>query len=737
MKISRIDIQNFRKLKSCSIDFGDRETVFVGANNSGKTSAMDALIYFLAQKNKFKTTDFTLSNWNQINQIGIKWIENEKDKVDFAVDSWRIFSPFMDVWIDVDDNQINYVSHLIPTLSWKGGTLGVRLSYEPKNVESLYKDFVEKFNETKNAKDLSEEGDSLNLWPSSMKEYLDEELQNQFTIKAYLLDPIRFDETIVHPPFLYNDSMQIDGEPFKGLIKIDTINAQRELSDVNRDEGSSLRTSDKLSSQLKDYYQKHLDPYNSPDSSDIAVLKAIDEATQKFDIKLNQSFAKALTELQELGYPGLSDPKIELTSKVNPIELLDHDTAVKYSIGKKSDRGDPIISLPAQHNGLGYQNLISIVFKLIRFRDEWMRIGKSKNDSDPIEPLHIVLIEEPEAHLHAQVQQVFVRKAYKVLRNHERLGEKIAYQTQMVVSTHSSHIAHEIDFGKLRYFKKIKMERSEDVPYANIINLSTTFGNYNETSKFATRYLKTTHCDLFFADAVILVEGSAEKMLFPYFIKKEFNFLETRYISILEIGGSHAHRLKELIEILGIFTLVVTDIDTINEFSSNKEQPARNLRYRTRNNTLKNWIPKKEQYDDLLACSETDKIVKNVRVAYQTSFMIDFCDSKHEVFPYTFEDSLVLSNIDLFKNLSNATGLLNEMIKSINKESFDDMNENLFKALSEVGKADMALNLLYLKDPEELVPPFYIAEGLKWLEKCLSKIDDEFEVIEDKEDGTE
>ena len=31
-----------------------------------------------------------------------------------------------------------------------------------------------------------------------------------------------------------------------------------------------------------------------------------------------------------------------------------------------------------------------------------------------IEPLHVVLIEEPEAHLHAQVQQVFIKKAYKV-----------------------------------------------------------------------------------------------------------------------------------------------------------------------------------------------------------------------------------------------------------------------------------------------------------------------------------
>lgn len=37
MKLSRLDISNFRKLKQCKIEIADRETIFVGANNSGKT----------------------------------------------------------------------------------------------------------------------------------------------------------------------------------------------------------------------------------------------------------------------------------------------------------------------------------------------------------------------------------------------------------------------------------------------------------------------------------------------------------------------------------------------------------------------------------------------------------------------------------------------------------------------------------------------------------------------------
>ena len=51
-----------------------------------------------------------------------------------------------------------------------------------------------------------------------------------------------------------------------------------------------------------------------------------------------------------------------------------------------------------------------------------MKVGKASDEADDedegieqIEPIHLVLIEEPEAHLHAQVQQVFIKQAYKVL----------------------------------------------------------------------------------------------------------------------------------------------------------------------------------------------------------------------------------------------------------------------------------------------------------------------------------
>ncbi|WP_211504808.1 AAA family ATPase, partial [Gluconobacter cerinus] len=69
--------------------------------------------------------------------------------------------------------------------------------------------------------------------------------------------------------------------------------------------------------------------------------------------------------------------------------------------------------------------------------------------SHEVQPLHLVLVEEPEAHLHAQVQQVFINKAYNLLRKHCDLGDEDAFCTQLIVSTHSSHVAHEADFANL------------------------------------------------------------------------------------------------------------------------------------------------------------------------------------------------------------------------------------------------------------------------------------------------
>ncbi len=730
MHIDFVEIQNFRKLKACRVEIAQQETIFVGANNSGKTSAMDALILFLkkSRRKDFATTDFTLSNWQCLDRLGKQWVDAADDeKPDIAVDAWLPWLPSIDVWLRADKEDLHRVVHLFPTLDWTPEELlGVRLVLAPKEMEQLYKDFRSAYKSVRDAESASTNTESLlSLWPNSMKHFLDNQLRSQFEVQSYILDP-RQCQNPVHgvakPQLLPPDSEPLEKDPFEGLIKIDVITAQRGFSD-SKTEDESASGFASLSTQLHRYFSRHLDPSEAPDASDIVALEAIEAARMVFNDKLKSSFEPAIEELEGLNYPGFSDPKISVTSKIEPSESLNHDAAVQFDLP-----GADSLFLPEKHNGLGYQNLISMVFNLIRFRDEWMRVGKAgKNQdtkNDAIKPLHIVLVEEPEAHLHAQVQQVFIKKAYEVLRNHTALADS-SFNTQMIVSTHSSHIAHELDFSCLRYFRREPATKKGEIPTATVVNLSQTFGDHDETSKFATRYLRTTHCDLFFADAAILVEGSAERMLIPHFVRTKFPKLDQSYISLLEIGGAHAHRLKPLLDTLGLLSLIVTDLDSIGATGTAKVRPERRKNYRTGNTTLKDWVPKIKPLDDLLALPDDAKQTADghVRVAYQCPITVEYKKGKgqDEAIPYTFEDSLALTNLELFRGYEDPVGLLKKLQAALGKNTLEDACNDMFCNLEKGSKAEMALELLYRSEPDQVEPPDYIADGLKWLEKNLEE----------------
>lgn len=728
MNISFVEIQNFRKLKACRVEIADQETIFVGANNSGKTSAMDALILFLKQSRRkaFATTDFTLSNWLPINQLGAQWVAAaDNEEPDIAASVLLPLLPTIDVWLKAEENDLHRLSHLLPTLDWTPKELlGVRFVFAPKNMEQLYKDFRSAYKSARVVESASKKAESsLSLWPNSMRDFLDRHLHSQFEVRSYILDPAQCQapaKGVAKPQPLPNDSASLKKDPFEGLIKIDVITAQRGFSDPKTEDDSHSGFAS-LSNQLRRYFSKHLNPSDAPDASDIEALMAIEAAKTVFNEKLKMSFKPAVGELEGLSYPGFSDPRISILSKIDPRDSIDHETAVQFDLP-----GADLLSLPEKYNGLGYQNLISMVFNLIRFRDEWMRVGKAAKaqvtKDAAIEPLHVILVEEPEAHLHAQVQQVFIKKAYKVLRNHSSLVGS-SFNTQMIVSTHSSHIAHELDFSCLRYFRREPATKKGEIPTATVINLSGTFGDHDETSRFATRYLRTTHCDLFFADAAILVEGSAERMLVPHFIRAKFPKLDQSYISLLEIGGAHAHRLKPLLDTLGLLSLVVTDLDSIKKAGKAKARPERDKGYRTGNTTLKEWVPKKGTLDDLIDLPDDEKQTEDglVRVAYQCPITLVYKEGEGEAeaIPYTFEDSLALTNLALFRGCTEPVGLLQKLQTALGKDTVEGACSDMFANLEKGSKAEMALELLYLKEPDMVEPPAYISYGLKWLEKTI------------------
>lgn len=342
--------------------------------------------------------------------------------------------------------------------------------------------------------------------------------------------------------------------------------------------------------------------------------------------------------------------------------------------------------------------------------------------------------------MHVQVQQVFIRRAYEILRNHADLKGNKALTTQLVVSTHSSHIAHECEFECLRYFRRKSAIDIGDVPTSAVINLSEVFGKQDETAKFVTRYLRAAHCDLFFADAAIFIEGAAERMMIPHFIRENFSELNQRYLTLLEVGGSHAHRFRPLIEHLGLATLIISDIDAAENTGNKPSQPiASGSGQVTRNATLKTWIPEKDEIDELLGLPAYDKIKHytdenfSVRVAYQlpVKAVLDTATGQVDIAANTFEDALVYENIDLFKTMD-GDGLIKKFKEALNQnKTLADLTKAMFDALKSGNKAEFALELLF-KEPNTFKIPAYIREGLEWLQDQVCRKEKETPDAEQK-----
>jgi len=765
MRIRFVEISNFRKLKATHFDFDKKTTILVGANNSGKTSAMVALRIFLLSPSRLALRDVTIANWTKFDLLGEQWEADGESTVDFDA-----LLPSLDVWLDVPLAEIQHVVHILPTLDWSGGLLGVRLKYHAKDLEKLRVEYLAQRNAARDASTTGPNGEAIKIavWPRSLTDFLERRLRAHVELSAFPLDPTAVElpgkTGLATPQTLPASALAFDQPPFKNLIKIDEIAAQRDFADAGGNDGgddkgeaTSRRFKRRLSDQLRSYYDRHLDPSKTPSDKDYEALGAIQAAERSFDARLEAGFSAAFEELEDLGYPGMSNPKLKISTLLRATDGLKHGSSVQYQVADPSGDGTKTLKLPEDYSGLGYQNLIAMVFMLMGFRDEWMRVEKAgllegADVSHEIQPLHLVLVEEPEAHLHAQVQQVFINKAYNLLRKHPDLDTGESYCTQLIVSTHSSHVAHEADFASLRYFRRRPAVNQDETPTTTVANLSHIFGDGDDTKRFVKRYLKATHCDLFFADGVIFVEGQAERILVPHFIRHHFPELSRRYVTLLELGGSHVHSFRDLIDALGIATLIIGDLDAtaavkITDKNGHETtrwksaRPERGKEQQTANSVLKEWHPKKKLIDELVTLAPEGHVSDggedyDLYVAYQKPVKINSSSQDDViVIPRTFEDALILENLTVVENIQGS--VTSGKIRAIVAQDLtgDDLEDELFELLKTAEKAAFALDCLMLEDPKVLKAPSYIAAGLKWFERAVGKDIAEGELKTGKADG--
>ena len=165
-------------------------------------------------------------------------------------------------------------------------------------------------------------------------------------------------------------------------------------------------------------------------------------------------------------------------------------------------------------NGLGYNNLIyaSTIFGDIIQRKELLK-----------QDYNLLLIEEPEAHLHPQLESTFFRYLQKLDINNE---------FQIIVSSHSPTIT-----AKTKLDNVIVMKNINNTIYATSIKDTCL---KNEDKIFLKKFLDVTKSQLFFSNGVILVEGISEALLLPIFAKMlgEGYDLEKNGIEVIITGIS-------------------------------------------------------------------------------------------------------------------------------------------------------------------------------------------------------
>lgn len=435
MHLHSYRLRNFRRLKDTHIELADEISIFVGANNSGKTSATQAIHAFVSGgKDRFSLYDFSASCWNDFDEAGdINLDEPVSEGISLP-------SIELDLWFEVAEPDLYLVIPLLPSTAWEGTKVGIRVSLTARNPRSLIQNYQEaKANGTKQAAALPP-GSQYVPWPRSMTDYLHRELKSEYELRYFILDHTQFDENFREVGDYVPE--ELGGEPgggtiLKSLIHIDSLGAQRYLADPNPEAGGR---SEDLSKRLSRFYKRNL----SQKQDDHSVLKALFDSEQALNVHLDGVFKPMLDRLATLGYPGIHNPQLKIMSALDPSHVMSQDARVHYQIGD----GEDIATLPDSYNGLGFKNLIYMVVEILDAQTRWERM-----DNRP--PLHLIFVEEPEAHLHAQLQQAFIRNVLELLNIEGDEGG--IYGSQMVITTHSPHILYERGFKPIRYFRRKKV----------------------------------------------------------------------------------------------------------------------------------------------------------------------------------------------------------------------------------------------------------------------------------------
>lgn len=462
------------------------------------------------------------------------------------------------------------------------------------------------------------------------------------------------------------------------LLKTGFVNAQRGLDD------DSSRDTDVLAKILEGLFTAAKAPTANEGEQRIAeaLQEAVRDIQQSIDRGFKEELRKLMPTLRTFGYPGLDGSELETETTLDVERLLSRHTKVRYA-------GHHGILLPESYTGLGVRNLIFILLQIVSF----YRTFRAETSAPGV---HLVFIEEPEAHLHPQMQEVFIRQVSKIAQQLSAdEGAPLPWPVQFIVSTHSSHVANAAGFEAIRYFLPTSVD---SVRQTKIKDLREGLRKTpEEHRKFLHQYLILTRCDLFFADKAVLIEGTGERLLLPVIIEKleesepDVPKLSNQYMTTIEVGGAYAHIFFSLLDFLELRTLIITDLDSVVAAGGGACPVHQGVA--TSNACLNTWFEGGDCSPAALIAKDDDSKVAGLRrIAYQIP------EAQGGPCGRTFEDSFMLANMEMF---------------GIDGDTPDEQAMCAGRKVDNIKKSEFALK--YAIDETSWTAPGYILDGLRWL----------------------
>ena len=529
MYLKYIQIVNFKNLKAARFEFAKGANTIIGENDSGKSNALTAIRILLDDNyyyntKRLKETDFSyaLGDWRG---------------------HWIIISAFFDE-ISREDKSNEFCAELTP---------------EQENIDFL-KSYIR-------CADKEFGTVSLFIRPCRAKRAELAEAAQNGTFEA-----VRSQIKLSDYEFYYTSRSQADftnENVYKSIVgdicagqyvnpedddqsvlgsKIDIMNVWQHIStvfiDALRDVESELRKPKNPIRQIIDTIEGNIEETDIDD-----IKRKISELNQKISHipQVSDIGSQVNQKLLEM-IGAIYSPEIKLESRLKE----DFATLARYLTISPSNQKD--IDLL----GLGHLNILYIAMKLVEFE-----VNRNR------ELLNIMIIEEPEAHIHTHIQ--------KTLFNNLQVTHTY---TQVVMSTHSTHLSEVSDIEKVNVMKKVDEQTSLVMkPTNGLDQFGADVLEYKgiSFSKILSRYLDAKRSVLLFSKGVIMVEGDGEEILIPALVKKVLGVsLDEMGIGLINIGSVGFENVACIFDEsrLQRKCSIVTDLDVVVDGAKKSSQVA-------------------------------------------------------------------------------------------------------------------------------------------------------------------